>query len=288
MTPLQVLEQAGHQDDHAVQIGESLLAFSHLQRLEVSSSRIRSHFEKLARCTLELCDQALAQKGGDVRRGDLLRARGHAIYRAIFEVYGYTAQAEQGGLEEKRAEEGGVPVPCIIHAIQSRSLSAPLCVGLYLEIAERCGWAAGAMAVPGCWLLRMSDGAEALLCDPMTEHSDLNAQAVRGYVKRSMGEDRELCVDYYQMLHKRAFVIAVQNRWKLVCIAQGDYETALTHVQAMQLFAPNEYRLLLDSGVLYAKTGQVQSALFALRRYIPYAPDAMTRTQVEALIDALC
>jgi len=51
----------------------------------------------------------------------------------------------------------------------------------------------------------------------------------------------------------------MQNNAKLRQIEGEDYLGALKTVEVMRLLDPNEYRLLFDAGVLYARTHQVMA-----------------------------
>lgn len=55
----------------------------------------------------------------------------------------------------------------------------------------------------------------------------------------------------------------------------------------MRRFAPQDYRLLLDVGVLYARTGQPAAAAEALGLYIKGAADPAERRDAELLLRQL-
>ena len=65
------------------------------------------------------------------------------------------------------------------------------------------------------------------------------------------------------------------------------HAAALKTVEIMRLVAPGEYRLLLDAGVLYARTQQTQAAIDVLEDYIKQAPYDRDRHEAALLLRQL-
>jgi regulator of sirC expression with transglutaminase-like and TPR domain len=79
----------------------------------------------------------------------------------------------------------------------------------------------------------------------------------------------------------------LQNNIKYRQIEVEDYAGALKTVEGMRMIDAGEYRLLLDAGVLYARTGQPKSAIDALEEYIKKAPKDRDRHEAAMLLQEL-
>ena len=108
--------------------------------------------------------------------------------------------------------------------------------------------------------------------------------AIRKLIKQIRGDKAELSADYYKPCTNRETLIRLQNNIKLRLIEAEDYEEALKAVEMMRLIDPDEYRLLLDAGVLYAKTGQRRGAVGVLEEYVSKAPNPQDRKEAELII----
>jgi regulator of sirC expression with transglutaminase-like and TPR domain len=146
------------------------------------------------------------------------------------------------------------------------------------------GWMLDGLNFPGHFLARIEHAGERVIFDPFNACEIMEAPQLRELIKRVRGKNAELSADYYKPCTNRDTLIRLQNNVKLRLIEAEDYETALGAVEMMRLIDPQEYRLLLDGGVLSAKTGRNGEALALLDRYIALAPDARDRRDAEAII----
>ena len=101
------------------------------------------------------------------------------------------------------------------------------------------------------------------------------------------GPNAELSATYYEPANNRTILVRLQNNIKLRRIEAEDYEGALRIVQAMRAIDPAEYRLLLDAGVLYARTNRLQNAIETLEDYIAKAPGDRDRHEAALLLQNL-
>jgi regulator of sirC expression with transglutaminase-like and TPR domain len=67
-------------------------------------------------------------------------------------------------------------------------------------------------------------------------------------------------------------LVRLLNNIKLRHVKAEAYEQAVQTVEKMRLIAPDEYRVLFDAGVLYARVGQKSRALEMLESYLDHAP----------------
>lgn len=159
---------------------------------------------------------------------------------------------------------------------------------LYLHAAWAAGFAAEGLNFPGHFLLRVGGGAQRLIIDPFDRCAVLGAPELRDLLKQQQGPGAELSASYYQPASRRDILIRLQNNIKLRQIAVEDYAGALRTVERMRQLDPDEFRLLLDAGVLYAKLGQAATALPILQNYIDRWPTGHRhRLEAQMLYDEL-
>jgi len=115
----------------------------------------------------------------------------------------------------------------------------------------------------------------------------MEAPDIRTLIKKILGPKAELSSDYYEPTTNRDILIRLQNNIKLRLIEREDYKAALHVIENMQIVAPDEFRLELDAGVLYAKTEQPQAAIKHLQRYIDQAPHDRDRHEAAMLLQQI-
>lgn len=158
---------------------------------------------------------------------------------------------------------------------------------LYIHAARLQGWDIAGLNIPGHFVCRLDHGGQRLIFDPFENCKILSAADLRILVKKSEGPTAELSAKYYEPSSNREILIRLQNNIKYRQIDIEDYEGALETVEVMRRIDPGEYRLLLDAGVLYARTDQTRAAIGALGEYIDKAPNTHDRLEAELLLREL-
>jgi len=141
--------------------------------------------------------------------------------------------------------------------------------------------------IPGHFVCRMDYEGTRLIFDPFAQCALLGAPELRRLIKQSLGPNAELSSTYYEPASNRTILIRLQNNIKMRRIEAEDYEGALNVVEAMRAIDPAEYRLLLDAGVLYARTNRLQKAIVALEDYIGKAPDPRDQHEAALLLQQI-
>lgn len=158
---------------------------------------------------------------------------------------------------------------------------------LSLEAGRGQGWDVKGLNFPGHFLLRFEMGSQRVMCDPFDRFHILQAPDLRALLKRALGEKAELSSSFYQEASNREILLRLQNNIKYRQIESEHYEEALQTVAVMRLFAPDEYRLLLDEGVLRARLGQNDAAVQAIRDYLKVVKDPRDKYDAEVLLRTL-
>jgi regulator of sirC expression with transglutaminase-like and TPR domain len=125
------------------------------------------------------------------------------------------------------------------------------------------------------------------MCDPFDRFDILQAPDLRALLKRALGEKAELSSSFYQEASNREILLRLQNNIKYRQIETEHYDDALQTVTIMRLFAPLEYRLMLDDGVLKARLGKTEQAVQSIRDYLGVVKDPRDKYDAEILLRTL-
>ena len=164
--------------------------------------------------------------------------------------------------------------------------SAAICI-LYMDAARKQGWHIEGLNMPALFLCRLEYEGERLIFDPSSGCRMMEAHNLRALVKQKLGDAAELSTEYLNGLNARQSVIHLCNHIKHRRIEMGEYDRALSLVENMMIIAPDEYRLLLDAGVLLTRTGNYKRARTCLEDYIKTAPHAQDKQDAMMLLDDL-
>ena len=244
--------------DEEVNIADAALLLSALIHPGLICERYKNHIDKLIQDVKSRHSTMMAQ-GAD----DCLDSRITALRDVLAQTQGYNGDAQTDN------DMQGADLISVI----DRRIGSPVALAiLYLQVARAQGWEAQGLDIPGAFAVRMDKEGERVICDPATDFRVLQAPDLRRLVKRERGPQAELSATYYEPSSNRAILIRLQNTIKTRQIEVEDYDGALQSVLAMRALDPEEYRLLLDQGVLYARLGTTEAAIQALEQYIERAP----------------
>lgn len=158
---------------------------------------------------------------------------------------------------------------------------------LALEVGRAQGWDLKGLNFPGHFLIRYETDGQRVMCDPFDHFKILQAADLRSLIKRALGEDAELSSSFYQEASNREILLRLQNNIKYRQIETEHYEDALETVTIMRSFAPHEYRLLLDDGVLKARLNQTDEAIQSIRDYLAVVTDPRDKYDAQILLRTL-
>lgn len=266
----QIIRDTGTLPDDQINPAHVALALASLNHPGISVGRYLTHLDKLAD-DVGLRFKLLCDEGADDDAGTRLAA----LQYVLAEVEGYEGDKDNyddldnADLMRVIDRRKGLPVALSI---------------LYLHAARAQGWDVFALNFPGHVVCRIDIGAQRMLFDPFDRCRKMEAHDLRALVKQMGGPQAELSVAYYETASNREIIIRLQNNIKLRQVEASDYAGALKTVENMRLIDPEEYRLLLDEGVLGARTGRRAQAMKALEAYIDKAPIWQDRQEAAALL----
>lgn len=263
------LEDQGKKEANDISLFECALAFSALRHPERSLDRYYHQIEKLKTET----HNRIAEEGADHCEAQL-----NALKTTFVDHHNYLGNA----LHYDLIDNADI---CFVMD-QAKGLPVALSI-LYLEVCERLEWEAEGVNFPGHFLMRLTANGQQLLFDPFNLARKIGAAELREIIKHIKGDDAELDQAYYQAATKREMLVRLQNNIKKRQIAAEDYEAALDTVLITEKVAPNEYRLLLDKGVLLAKNTKSKEAIETLEKYIALTPFPDDRADARMFIEQI-
>ena len=267
------IDQVSEMEDQDINLAMAALSIASFSHPNRSIDRYANHIEQLKEETGRRFKD-LIEAGAEDDAATRLAALKHVLhdthdYKGDQQNYDNLDNADLIEVIERRK---GLPVALAI---------------LYITAAEGQGWKVEGINFPAHFLVRIELAGQRLIFDPFSGCKILEAPDLRKLLKKYIGENAELSADYYKPVTKKETLIRLQNNIKLRLIEAGDYRSALKTVKLMRRVDPSEYRLLLDAGVLYARTGEQKKAISLLEDYISKAPDQRDREEVALMVQQL-
>lgn len=267
---LDFLERAGGAPECDLNVYHCALAFARLFHEAFDLTTYLDHEEELILAVKTRYEKALA-----AGKGDTLALRRTCLVKAIHSDMGYTG-------DEKGYDN---PESADMLSVVDRKAGLPVAIGiLYIQTAHELDWDMVGLNFPGHFLTRLSFEGENVILDPFREGKVLNAADLREILKTISGQSAELSHSFYEPVSDRDVVLRLQNNLKKRFIDAGNYRDALIVVEAMKIFAPDEYRLLFDAALLKTKIGQMKTALEDIQLYIKRSLTPREKQHAEQLL----
>lgn len=271
--PEKVVAQLGRLADEKIDPGMAALALSALDHPGISTDRYVHHLKVLG-------DEVAQRYAALLKEGAAadVNTQLAALKYVLCEKFYYNGDRETYDDLQNAS---------LIRVIdRAKGLPIALCI-LYMHAARAQGWDIAGLNLPGYFICRLEQDGQRIMFDAFDHCKKLEAQDLRQIVKKALGEHAELSADYYEALSNRDILMRLQNTIKYRQIEAEDYEAALQTVRRMRQIDPGEYRLLLDEGVLCARTERLEEAVDSLIHYIEKAPNGRDRMEAELLLQQL-
>lgn len=266
-----ILETYGQGDDGDIDLAECALLIAVQDSPGISLDRYKNHIRKLIDGVGQRHADLLSSGAKDDAATQLA-----ALKHVIADTHEYAGDSDHyDDLQNAN----------LIRVIERRK-GMPVSLGLiYIHVGLAQGWMIDALNFPAHVVCRIEKNGERLLFDPFHQCNVLQAPDLRQLLKTLVGPQAELSSTYYNGASRRDLLIRMQNNIKLRQIEGEDYIGALKTIDVMRLLDPDEYRLLFDAGVLYARTNQALAAEKMLESYIQKAPENEDKQDAYILLD---
>lgn len=247
-----LLRHVGGQDDSDIDLAEAALALAALDRREIATERYRRHLATLAEevATLVPPDR------------DSLQARLDALHAVM---------AERNGYRGDTATYDDIQNLNLMRVIDRRK-GLPVALGIiYLQVARERGWNVVGLNFPGHFLIRLEYAGTRAIIDPFNAGLVRNVPDLRDLLKAAAGPDAELTPDHYAPVGNREILLRLQNNLKIRFLNAERPDRALSTIESMLLFAPDEAVLWREAGLLYSHFQNIAAAVQALEKFIALA-----------------
>lgn len=271
--PVTWLRETAQQPDDKVDLAKTALALAAMAQPGLSLERYLHHLDKIS-TDLKRNYEALLNAGAK----DDVETMLAALKRTITEEHSYTGDndtyddLQNASLIRVIDRRKGLPVTLAI---------------FYIHAGRSMGWNIDGLDFPGHFVCRIEKDGRRLIFDPFYNCRVLEAPDLRALAKKIKGPGAELSSSYFEPAKNIDILMRLQNNIKYRQIEFEDYTSALKTVEFMRMMAPDEFRLLLDAGVLYAKTDQTVSAIRMLEEYIKKTPRERDRHDATLLLREL-
>ena len=252
------IDELGTLDDDAIDLAKAALAISSEESPSLNMNRYETHIQSLID-DVAARHQELLKHGAEDNAETQLASLKHVIHD----------ENEYSGDDKNYDDLQNMSLVRVIE--RRKGIPAALAL-IYVHVAQAQGWSLVALKFPAHVVCRIEMGATRLIFDPFDTCKLMGASDLRGLLKRLVSDTAELSTDYYEASSNRELLIRLQNNKKLRQIECEDYEASLETILILRRIDPSEYRLLLDAGVLFARTNRLKDAVGALESYIDLAP----------------
>ena len=224
--------------------------------------------EHLARLVDDVASCAGAEAGS-------LAARVTALNEAILGRNGYRGDAETyDDLQNAN-----------LMRVIDRRRGLPVTLGiLYIHAARVQGWDMVGLSFPGHFLVRLEAADGRAIVDPFHGGKTADAGALRELLRATAGAEAELAPEHYAPVPDRAVLLRLQNNIKLRLIGADRIAKAVTVIENMLLFAPDQPDLWREAGLLHAHLGNLGAASAAIEHFLEMADDDSARHTMAALL----
>lgn len=264
------LEEIGALPDGDIDLGRAALYLSAASHEGRDIGRYENHLKKITQEIIARHKELLDAGGADDAETQLA-----ALKHILADKHGYI------GDSENYDHLDNADLMSVID--RAKGLPISLCI-LYMHAARAAGWNIDGLNIPGHFLARIEKDGRRVIFDPFYGAGIVEAPQLREIVKKTLGAGAELSSDYFEETSNRDILIRLQNNIKHRQIEAEDYRSALNTIENMLKIAPDEFRLLLDAGVLYSKTDQPMAAIQALQGYIDQVSNPDHRLEAEMLL----
>lgn len=260
------LKKQGRKKDTDLELAESALLLAGLDRPKIDLSLFRSHLSKIA------CDVADSIPSG--RKQDAIQ-QARILSEILCDRHKYSGDTatyddpQNANLISVIERRKGLPVALAI---------------LYIHAAHKQGWAATGINFPGHFLIRLEYNGRQVIVDPFNGGIQLSVADLIDLLKQLAGADAVLRSQYYEPLTNRQVLIRLLNNIKIRADTMGDQDRVLQILDRMTLVAPDNLGLMRESGICYAKSGNMRRAIELFENFLLQCNSNEARRDVQVLL----
>ncbi len=158
---------------------------------------------------------------------------------------------------------------------------------LYLHCARTLGWSARALTFPGFSLIAIDKGAQRAILDPFHGCVELDAYTLRQMIKVLGGAEAELSPHFYDTLESRTLALHHFGAIKAHFLRCVQMSQAIEVLEACLCLEPESAAFWRETGLLQARIGRLDDAVFSLSEALKYTEDEQSRRHTQRILDDL-
>lgn len=267
------LNKFGKLDDKDIDVAETLLLISAIDKPGISLGSYTHHLNKLTELVKARFEQ-LVKAGAREDAATKIASLKHIIINE----YKY----ESDSINYSNLENYD-----LIRTIDRKRGSSITISVIFIHIAKNLNWDIKGINFPSHFLLHIKEEGQRIIFNPADNCNILAAPELRQLAKKNLGEHAELSNEYYNEISNREILIRSINNVKFRLISDEEYNEALKQAELIIILCPKDYRPLLDTAILYIKTDKIERSIPLLERYIEEVPDYNNRQEAILLLNEI-
>ncbi|WP_135081208.1 transglutaminase-like domain-containing protein [Terasakiella sp. SH-1] len=158
---------------------------------------------------------------------------------------------------------------------------------LYLHCAQACGWSIHALNFPGYSLICLDESNKRTILDPFHGCVEIDTYTLRQMIKVIGGAEAELQPELYQNLSPKTLSMRYIASIKAHFLRCQQIDKALDILQASLCLEPESAAFWRETGLLQARTGQLEEAIDSLNVSLKYTTDGDAIRHVQHIVQDL-
>ncbi len=255
----------------------SLLARDPATPLDVAELALRLARDEYADLDVEAYLNELAGMAHEARRylRGGLAARAHGLCRYLFHEMGFRGNQQ----------EYYDPRNSYLNQVLERRTGLPITLSLVaMTVGTKAGLSVVGVGLPGHFVAKVVDGADAVLFDPFHGGRLLSEQDCETLVEQVTGEPFTVTPDRLEAELPGRIVFRMLSNLKAVYLRQRDFRRAARVIGRLRQLAPDDLLQRRDLGVTLLHAGQPGKAIDHLTAYVEASPQAGDQQTVRQLL----
>jgi regulator of sirC expression with transglutaminase-like and TPR domain len=167
------------------------------------------------------------------------------------------------------------PRNSFLNEVIDRRTGIPITLSvLYMEVGRRCGLKVDGVLFPGHFLCKVTLDEGELIVDPFHRGQILSLSELKRRLAAAMGDAARFDRRVLRPARTREILSRMLQNLRSIYLNRRDLPSALSCVDRLLLFAPDDVRVLRDRARLYEMLGGEQAAAGDLERVLSLDPNA--------------
>lgn len=262
-----VLRAVGELADSDINLSETALALSALDRPELEFGRYRKHIR-------ELESQVIAARTARID----VNGVAFILQKVIANVHGYYGDTET--YQD--------PANADYASLIDRKKGLPVTLGiLYIHVGRAAGWRVNGTRFPGHFLIRIDREGDLAIVDPFRGGEICSQKDLRDLIPRTSERYRSFSDKFLDCSGNREILLRLLNNLRIHAIQKGSVERVIEILDRMLLVAPKSPLLCRELTLLKESQGNLTEAITACRQYLAYSSSQQHRIDADDILNRL-